>query len=205
MSVYGAWVLPETWGIVAGSLALVFGMIIIAGRSKARRDAKKLPFALWVVALMGGLALAVNSAGDIVGYAVDHLYVYDLRYDFSIKSEIFSWLVRLLVLAGLIGLVRLRRGWWFFRVIMLSLALVCVLVVAYRILVPMAKGSWPSQPIPYTMNGWLMHISAVHVLAMLGFALAWVVGEGLLLLWPGVRNRFRRPSDVPLEVSTLSQ
>ncbi len=189
-SAIGAFALPETWGIHVGAALLVLGVVRSAGRDTVRSRGKALPRALWAAAVVGGLAFALDIATRVVDICIHD--VYEPQGPASGWKSAIPWVLSALFVGSLIGLLRLRRRWWKFCVILAALAALwygSAAVLMFELLSPRSTDAVPE----VVWHGALISPPVANVIVILFVGTAWFSLQLILLLRPSVRAEFALP------------
>ncbi len=184
-SVAGAWILPETWGIYLAMMALTIGTVVIAARHKEQSLQNPLPKALWVLLILMALSLAWSGASQVVDASIGYIYGAE-------RVEVGGIIGFAFLFMALLGMARLRRGWWIFHLILYGLGLIYLTVLAvqfYRSLDEFRGGmlydTWHGYPIS-------INVTPAVVMAALSVAAAYLLLMLVLLCLPRVRRLYAR-------------
>ncbi|MDP6634211.1 MAG: hypothetical protein QGG42_04895 [Phycisphaerae bacterium] len=196
----GAYQLPETWGLYAVAALMVFGVQLIAGLATQKATKRTLPKRLWITALLFGLLVSLSIADEITGYAVDELYEHDYE-QWTVSGAVISWAFSALwILAG-VKLLRLRRGWRTFILILLVLGMIVAIVLAGILIVVLVMWmlGW-YQPSAMTDHGMVIP-PGVTMFGLLPIGLAMYFAMWIWLRNPQVRVLFKPDPDPGDETS----
>jgi WD40 repeat protein len=190
----GAYGLYETWGLYAIAAIMVVGVLSIAGLATQRETKRRLPKRLWITALLFGLLVALSIASEITGYAVNEVYQRDSD-QWTVSGIVISWAFSALWILTGVKLLRLRRRWRKFMMVLIMLGIILATVVTGILIVALVRVGDSHLP-SLTVHGMVLPTGAA-IFGIIPIGLAMYVAMWFWLRNPRVRAMFKPEPDSP--------
>jgi len=190
MSAYGAWALPETWGLYGAAMALPVGLVLLAGRIGTKRLGRRLPLVLWADGLLlaAGIGLAVAWA---VGSSITAPYYHQGHDVPTLRSFNWVFVYAAMALLTVTGALRVQRWGWFGMILLHGLGLLILAGGGVWLVVEAASDDLPAWHARVAnWHGWQVEYSLALVFGLVAVLLVLLGAALLLLLRPGVRELF---------------